>query len=485
MSGHAALLLPTLRWDAEGGFEKLRDGIEDAIELGVGGFLISGGPRADVARLTDELRRRSALPLLLAADVERGAGQQFDGCLGLPPLSALASANDADQLRRAARITAGELKQLGCNWALAPVCDLDLEPGSAIVGTRGAGSDAARVGAFVAEWIDACQAEGVLACAKHFPGHGRAMEDSHLTLPSVLAPADRLHHDDLQPFIAAIDAGVASVMTAHVAYPALDPSGAPATLSGPILTQLLRHELAFDGLVVSDALDMQGLLTHGAELSNAVRAIAAGCDLLLGVRDLTGVARALERAEQTGVLAAERVRAARERRQRWSLWGAASSARETTLDDTMWARRCADRSVHLLRGVQPQLGHSVELVEVDDDAGGAWPVTNRAHFTRVLRELEVEVWGVTQPSRDSRVPVLIAAYADVVAWKGTAGFSAASCAFVARTIALAELDHRTALLVLFAHPRYAAQFPSARTVLCAWGGEAPSQVAAARALALP
>ena len=478
----ASLLLPALRWDSAHGFEYLRDSIDDALELGVGGFLIRGGPRLAVAALASELHRRSDIPLLLAADVERGAGQQFEGCLGLPPWGAIASLGSPDIARRAARITARELKQLGLNWALAPVCDLDIEPGSAIVGTRAPGGAAGAAALQVTEWVDACQAEGVLACAKHFPGHGRTADDSHRTLPTVRFPADQLWHDDLFPFRAAIDAGVASVMTAHVAYPSLDPNGQAATLSQPILTTLLRHEMQFAGLIVSDALEMDGLLAAGPEAEVAARAVAAGCDMLLAPMDVSGTARALEVAAQRGVISAERLRDATGRREQWALWARPTGMRESTLDDVMWARRMADRSVYQVRGSLPHVATAVEVVEVDDDADGAWKVPGREHFAEALRALGLEAAHVTEPTNNTRVPVVIAAYSDVLAWKGRVGFAPASCGRIQRAVSIAQQQAREVLVTLFSHPRHATSMLFAPNVLCAWGGEQPMQEAAARAL---
>ena len=213
--------------------------------------------------------------MLIAADAERGAGQQFDGCVALPPLGALGFLNDPAAMRRAGQVTARDMRRAGLNWALAPVCDVDFPPGNPIIGTRAAGGDPEHVGALTAEWIDGCQSEGVMACAKHFPGHGRADGDSHDTLPIVGIAAEWLETDDLAPFRAALDAGVASVMTAHVAFPALDATRSPATLSEPILMRLLRGSMEFDGLIVSDALDMRGVLVAGTEAEIAVRAIEA------------------------------------------------------------------------------------------------------------------------------------------------------------------------------------------------------------------
>src|SRR5690242_2053218 len=212
MSDVAQLLLPAIRWDPERGFDAAREGIQQALALGVGGFILFGGEQDAVRALTKELRQRSRVPLLIAADLERGAGQQFAGATGLPPLAAIASLGDIDAIRRAARLTAREARTMGVNWAYAPVVDLDLLPENPIIGSRSLGADPRRVASLGAAWIEACQSEGVLACAKHFPGHGRTHVDSHIALPVVDATKQELFESDLVPFEAAIRAGVASIM---------------------------------------------------------------------------------------------------------------------------------------------------------------------------------------------------------------------------------------------------------------------------------
>jgi beta-glucosidase-like glycosyl hydrolase len=479
----ASLLIPAVRWDSWHGFSHARSEIDEGLDLGVGGFLIFGGPRQAVTELATELHSRSEIPLLLATDAERGAGQQFDGCIALPPLGALGFLHDAPGMRRAGQVTARDLKRMGLNWALAPVCDLDFAPGNVIVGTRAAGDDPGGVGTLIAEWIDGCQSEGVMACAKHFPGHGRAESDSHETLPSVRVLGTWLEKDDLAPFRAALDAGVASVMTAHVAFSALDPSGVPATLSAPILTSLLRGAMEFDGLIVSDALDMRGVLAAGPEPEIARRAIAAGCDVLLAPTDVSGLVRSLDRAAQRGELAEERVRDALERRDRWAAWARPGTGREPSLDDEIWSRQAADATVHLVRGSIPRVGHAVEVVHVDDDVSGPWPVPGRAHFVEALAALEIEANVIEMRSTGTRVPVLVAAYADAVTGKSEGGFSRASRDRIERAVAIAQEQRREALVVLFSHPRHAAQLSGTPNVLCAWGGEKPMQAAAARVIA--
>lgn len=486
----ARLLVPALHWDTERGFDHLGERIDDALALGVGGFLIRGGTRDAVAALAVRLHERAGAPLLLAAEAERGSGQQFEGCVGLPPLGALGALADLDAVHRAAQITARELREVRLNWALAPVCDLDVEPETPMVGSRAAGADPARVSAVIEEWIDGCQAEGVLACAKHFPGNGHAAHDPQHTLPVVRARASALWHEDLAPFRVALDAGVASMLVSHAAFPSLDPSGVSAALSAPILTELLRRETKFDGLVVSDVLERAAAFRIGPEPEVAVRAIAAGCDVLLAPTDVASVARALERAALQGGIEGERARDALARVDHWASWARATSARGTTLDDAMWARRLADRAVVLVRGAIPRLGAAVEIVVVEDEGGGATGADGgrgtslrAAPLAEALSALDVEASVVAEPSTGTRVPVLIAVFSDEREERGRVALSDANVARVARTIGHARARGREILVVLFAHPRRASELPDAPNVLVAWGAEAPMQAATARVIA--
>jgi beta-glucosidase len=477
MSELAQLLLPAIRWDRERGYAGERERIDTALAAGVGGFIFFGGEAPELTALTAELRARSTIPLLIAADLERGAGQQFVGATGLPPLAAIASLGDPVLVRDAARLTARESRRLGVNWDLAPVCDVDLEPANPIVGTRSLGPDVARVTEFAAEWIDGCQSLGVLACAKHFPGHGRTTADSHAELPVVTTSREELSRIDLAPFRAAIDAGVASIMTAHIAYPALDPSGTPATLSRAIVHSLLREQLGFDGLIVTDALIMQGVLEGRDEAEACVAAIAAGCDLLCYPTDVPATVRALDKALARGTLDREQMHRSLQRRQRRAQWAAATDPLPVgSLEDTHWADALALRTVHLLRGQIGVLSPVVDVVIVDDDLGGPYPPPSRDPFLSSLRDCGADARVVETPSRDGRRSTVVALFGDIRSWKGRPGYSAAARAAIERACAAAP----DAVIVQFGHPRLAAEIPGAMTCVSAWGGERVMQHAAAR-----
>lgn len=485
MSDVAQLLLPAIRWDPEQGFEGERPRIEEALALGVGGFILFGGDQDAVRALVKWLRQRSRSPLLIGADMERGAGQQFAGATGLPPLAAIASLGDVELVRRAARHTAREARTMGVNWDYAPVCDLDVEPDNPIVGTRSLGSDPATVARLAAAWVDACQAEGVLACAKHFPGHGRTTADSHAELPTVTASADTLNNSDLVPFRATIDAGVAAIMTAHVAYPALDPSGAPATLSREILEWLLRQRLRFDNLIVTDALIMEGVLQGaGGEPAAAVRAIQAGCDLLLYPKDLRAVEAALRQAVQTRQIDPERVQRSLRRRLKWAQWASPPNEyRRPSATDVAWGAQLADRVVRVVRGTPAPLGATAEVVVVDDDVGGPYPPPSREPFFDALRAEGRDARRVDAPTAASKDTVVVALFGDVRAWKGRPGYSEPARAAVAAACEAARRQGRDAVVLQFSHPRLAAQLTGAPAIVSAWGGDPVMQGAGARWLA--
>jgi len=234
-----------------------------------------------LAELTASLRG-----LLVAIDEEGGDVTRLEAAEGssFPGNLALGAVDDVELTRRVGAAIGGELAAVGINFDLAPVADVIVDPANAIVGVRSFGSDPALVSRHVAAVVEGLQSVGVAACAKHFPGHGETVADSHLELPSVETDRETLLARALPPFAAAVEAGVRAVMTAHVRFAALDDE--PATLSSEVIG-LLRSQLGFDGLVLTDALEMRAIsATVGLE-EGAVRALAAGADALCLGADLT------------------------------------------------------------------------------------------------------------------------------------------------------------------------------------------------------
>jgi beta-glucosidase len=287
---------------------------------GVGGVILLGGSAAELRQRTRQLRAWSDdRPLLICADVEEGVGQRFEGASWLVPPLAVGRIHAADPAgavalaERYGRCSGREARALGLNWVLGPVCDVNNNPANPVINVRAWGEDPATAGALAAAFSRGAQAEGVLCCAKHFPGHGDTATDSHLALPLLEHSRERLDAVELPPFRAAIAAGVASVMTAHLLLPALDPEQ-PATLSAAVLTGLLREELGFEGLVVTDALVMEAIAARDGAGEAAVLALEAGADLVLMPADADAAIAAILAAVGEGRLSRERLEASRDRR---------------------------------------------------------------------------------------------------------------------------------------------------------------------------
>ena len=261
--------------------------LQRLLKAGVGGVILLGGTATEVQQRCRTLRGWSdGEGLLLCADVEEGIGQRFAGATWLAPPMALGRIHrsDPDQAlelaERYGRTTGDQAQRCGLNWVLAPVCDVNSNPENPVINVRAWGDQPESVADLVAAFQRGLSAAGVLGCAKHFPGHGDTDQDSHLELPLIKHERNRLDQVELVPFRRLIDSGIDSVMTAHLLIPALDDLQ-PATLSRAVLTDLLRTELGFTGLVVTDALVMEAISRRTGPGEAAVRAFAAGADLIL------------------------------------------------------------------------------------------------------------------------------------------------------------------------------------------------------------
>ncbi|MEU9144259.1 glycoside hydrolase family 3 N-terminal domain-containing protein [Streptomyces sp. NPDC048349] len=254
----------------------------------------------------------SGIPLLLSTDQEHGAVARIGKpATLLPGAMALgaqhrATGSTADA-RLAARIAGAELAAMGIRQDYAPVADVNVDPANPVIGVRSFGADPGAVARLVAAQVRGYQQAGVAATAKHFPGHGDTATDSHVGLPVMRHSRAQWEELDEPPFRAAVEAGVDAIMTAHIVFPALDPSGDPATLSRPIVTGILRERLGFRGVVVTDALDMAGVRQKYGDDRVPVLALLAGCDQLLNPPDLGLAYRSVLAAVESGELTRERI----------------------------------------------------------------------------------------------------------------------------------------------------------------------------------
>ncbi len=279
-------------------------------ECPIGGLLLFNGSKDTTAKTLDHLQSRSKYHLLIAADIERGIGQQLRGEVLFPHAMAFSALGDEGEqtVREFARLTGLAARANGIHITFSPVADVNVDPRNPIIATRAFGSDPQQVRRLVAASVAGYKEGGILATAKHFPGHGNTHEDSHHALPTVNATRKEMFACELVPFQGAICEEIPLIMTAHVRYPGLDPSGTPATLSYPIVTELLRRTLGFQGAVASDSLLMEGVKSQCKSPGElALKALLAGVDLLLDVENPMETLEALESAVDAGRLPRERI----------------------------------------------------------------------------------------------------------------------------------------------------------------------------------
>lgn len=359
-------------------------------EMGVGGVILLGGSAAEVAVRTQFLQSLAEVPLLVAADIEEGVGQRFSGATWFPPPMALAAVARQDLALALAlaeqmgRTTAEEAAAIGLNWVLAPVVDVNNNPANPVINVRAFGEDPDIVSKLACAFIRGAEGFPVLTTAKHFPGHGDTATDSHLQLPEIRHDLERLEAVELAPFRQAIAAGVDSVMTAHLRLPGLDAEH-PATLSKPILTGLLRRDLGFSGLIVTDALVMGAITDRYGPYEAAVLAVEAGADVVLMPGEPEGAIAAICEAVQTGRIRPEQIRTAVERiwRAKRQVTGADAAAYphawerpEMPLQLDQIARPQARATAQQIlkqslqcRGTAPAVEAGMNLVLVDDVVG--------------------------------------------------------------------------------------------------------------------
>lgn len=351
-----------------------------------------------VAALNAQLRG-AAPHVVIAIDEEGGDVTRLEVATGssYPGNLALGAVDDVDVTRRVAASIGADLRSVGINLNLGPVADVNSNPNNPVIGVRSFGADPELVARHTAAYVEGLQSAGVAACTKHFPGHGDTADDSHHGLPTVSESADALELA-LEPFRAAIKAGTRAIMTAHIVVPQFGAD--PATINRRILSDLLRGELGYDGLIVTDALDM-GAIRHGVgDVEGAIRAIAAGADALcLSGREepdvLEAIRSGLVAAVESGRLPEARLRDAADRVRRTATWDAGSVAARDAAVGLEAARRAVRVTGDVrLRGANPIV---VQLEPVANMAAGVlpWGVAGP------LRALGAEPIAVTLSERES------------------------------------------------------------------------------------
>lgn len=290
-------------------FQQVR---RDITEFHVGGYHMLGEVNnlhepAGVALLLNHMQEMSKLPLWITADFEGGAGLRYLGATRLPRAMAMGATASEELVFQAGRITAEEARAIGIHVNFYPVVDVNNNARNPIINIRSFGSDPQMVSRLARAYIRGAQSSGVMATAKHFPGHGDTSTDSHLELPVVDVERARLDEIELVPFRAAVEAGVGGVMSAHIALPRIEAEGLPSTLSYKILTGILRDEMKFSGVIFTDAMNMRGVAARFPEGEAAVRAIKAGADIILYPPSVEKAFNAIKASVQSGEIAEKRI----------------------------------------------------------------------------------------------------------------------------------------------------------------------------------
>ena len=488
----------------------------DWVRRGLGGVSISiGVPDSYVSKL-NRLQDAALVPLLVTSDFENGGpGMRINhayalpsllpqgGGTSFPPTMAFGAVGDEAMAREYGRITAVEARAVGVHWLFAPVMDVNSNPENPIINTRSFGEDPAAVGRLGVAFIEGARQGGALTTAKHFPGHGDTRTDSHVELPIVAADRERLEQVELVPFRAAIDAGVDAVMTAHVAVPGVIGNNAPATLSPEFMTELLREDLGFDGILFTDALRM-GALTEGYGAGEAaVLAVEAGSDVLLAPADIGQTVEAVAAAVESGRISRERVfqsvRRLLEAKTRVGLHEVRTvSPRRTgsivgSAEHMAVARDVSARAMTLVRDHEGAVPiptgarvFSVTFAREDDLlAGRTFNGTLRSYAGTVQSARVTD--GTDWPVLDSLLSeargadaVVVSAYLPPRAGVGSGSVSPRLRSFMARLTA--DPGTPPVILISFGSPYVLAAFPEAPAYMIAWGGREVPQEAAARAL---
>ncbi len=481
----------------------------------VGGFIVSVGSPLDIATKTNALQRASSVPLLFSADFETGAGFRVRGGYFVPnaidlggatvfPLQmALGAARDTALAYEVGRVTATEGRALGIHVAFGPVLDVNNNPANPVIGARSFSEDAHLTAQLGASLVRGVQDHGMLATGKHFPGHGDTETNSHLELSTVMASRARLDSVELVPFRAAIAAGVGAIMTYHGILPALDSSGVPATLSPRVLGGLLRDTLAYRGVLITDAMDMAGVLRQFGAAEAARRAVSAGADVLLMPSDVSGTIDAVVAGVAQGRYDERRIDASVRRLLELKRQFGLDRARLVNLDsvrivvgDTSHAalsRRVAERGVVLvkdsLRMVPLAVSRATRVLSVtyarraDLGAGVGFNVEMRRGLDSVRAELVSSDDVAPDFSRllsiaDSVDVVVLGSYVNISSTTATAGAPRAFVDFVSKL----QARHARVVLISFGTPYLLQQTPSVSSYIIAWGPSQASQQAAARAL---
>ena len=346
----AQLVMPRIDFNDPGSLELAEKLVKEAQ---VGGFIIFGGTSGIIRKAAQELQSESVIPLFFACDAERGVGQIVSDMTLFPFTMSLGAIRDPELVYKQASLIAEEMKECGMNIVFGPVADINTNPENPIINIRSYGDSPTLVSSLSEAFIRGLQDNGILACAKHFPGHGGTGVDSHLDMPVSDQTEEDLFKCDLIPFKNAVEAGVSFIMPAHIAYPEISGQKIPATISKDVIKAILRDELGFKGLVISDSFRMEGIGKSGHEAETSALSINSGCDIILDPKDPESLIKRLKQIAQAGELNIDTIDESVSRviqlKNKW-LSGEPPQSKNVKEDSYRLVKTIAERSPCLLKG---------------------------------------------------------------------------------------------------------------------------------------
>jgi beta-N-acetylhexosaminidase len=498
------------------------------VENKVGGIIFFVGPVYDTVQLANRMQEAAKIPLLDSLDAETGVGMRFESTTVFPWAMAIAATGDPEFARRMGVMTGREAKASGFHYVLAPVLDVNNNADNPVINVRSFGEDPEEVAKYGVAYVNGIQSQGVIATAKHFPGHGDTNVDSHRALPIVDRSRAQLDKVELLPFRRAIDAGIASIMIAHIGLPQIDPEKlkpidnystpyvevadakvtepgfVPASLSSKVQTDMLRNEFGFKGLIVSDAIDMNGLSIYISQEDAGVRALNAGTDILLKPGDTDAVIRGLKRAVASGRVTQQRLDEAVLKQLAWKYELGLFDKKVTSLDalDTAISSKetdqladdIANRAITLVRnnaGLLPlDRNQKIAFLGISNGIDGlGTPMTN---FVATLRQNGVKAAAgyIQENSTNEQVTsarkaisdadvIIVGMYGRVRSGaKNSVGLPESGVAILREALAA----RKKVIGISFGNPYLLSSFPDLQTYLVAYGDMPSLQNAAARSI---
>ena len=448
------------------------EGLFELVQKGIGGFIIFGGRKDEVKDIVARLQAAAETPLFIASDIERGVGQQVEGGSHFPSQMAIAAAfnnkddEDFELLMHCIFFLAAEAIDVGINMPLLPVLDVNLNPDNPIICTRAFSDKSEDVAWYGSMYIKLLEGSGLLSCAKHFPGHGDTDIDSHISMPVISKSLDELMQQDIFPFKEAVRMGVSSIMTGHLSIPAID--SVPTTVSANIV-ELLRKELGYEGLIMTDALNMDALNEMG---DVAEKCMNAGYDIILHPADADATVAELERAVSSGELDESKIDTAVERILKYKSKIGSRKSEPDYKANAEFFELISDRAVTLVKdtpGVLP-------LADLQDTSL-VYTFDQNRHDLSILKGAFSKASNITG-YKNKNETVVIALFTSIAAWAGSSGIRHEEIGIVKRLIQDAERS----IVISFGSPYVLDHFRDADVLIAAYDSSGQAQSSIVRCL---